>query len=411
MARASTCEVQSGILLIADVSGYTAYLSGVELEHSHDILAELMGALAHSLAGRFEVIEVEGDAVFVHHAGEDMNGTEAMSVVERCYLAFAQRRDMIRLGSTCSCRACRSIDSLDLKFVAHHGRYVCRLVAGAKKLVGPDVVVVHRLLKNTVSEALGTRAYALFTDAAAASLGLDATAEGLVPVELAYDDVGAFAVWVRDLGPFWNYERDTERARVRPASAVVQFRTRLPGRPALVWEHLTDPLKRRAWTVGSTGIEQSDPAGVPGVGSVAHCFHGKYAMVDEFLDWKPGRYLTRRTQGTPMGECIVTWEIRAEPTEPSRTTLTVLGTATTRRGRMRMRALAVPFRRYLARSTERLAGQLETEGAGSACRGEQIGPRTTPSRRGDRRAHERDDRRFGLTPNTQTSRPEGPAQL
>lgn len=33
MARISTSEVQSGILLIADVSGYTAYLSGVELEH------------------------------------------------------------------------------------------------------------------------------------------------------------------------------------------------------------------------------------------------------------------------------------------------------------------------------------------------------------------------------------------
>lgn len=148
------------------------------------------------------MIEVEGDAVFVHHAGEDLNGGEAMSVVERCYLAFAQRRDMIRLGSTCSCRACRSIDSLDLKFVVHHGRYVCRSVAGAKKLVGADVVVVHRLLKNAVSEALGTRAYALFTDAASAGLGLDVTAEGLVPVELAYDDVGVLSVWVRDLGPF-----------------------------------------------------------------------------------------------------------------------------------------------------------------------------------------------------------------
>lgn len=99
---------------------------------------------------------------------------------------------------------------------------------------------------------------------------------------------------------------------------------------------------------------------------------------DDLLGVPPG-YLTRRTRGTPMGECIVTWEIHAEPTEPARTTLTVLGTATTRRGRMRMRAMALPFRRYLARSTERLAGQLETEGAVSACRGEPIGPRTTPT--------------------------------
>jgi Protein of unknown function (DUF2652)/Polyketide cyclase / dehydrase and lipid transport len=268
---------------------------------------------------------------------------------------------MIRLGSTCACRACQSLDSLDLKFVVHHGQYVCRSVAGSRKLVGPDVVVVHRLLKNAVSEALGSRAYALFTAAAVAALGLDAANEGLVAVELAYDDVGLLSAYVRDLGPFWQQEREVERARVRPAAAVVRYRTTLPGHTALVWDHLTDPLKRQAWTVGATGIEQSDPGGVPGVGSVAHCFHGKRTMIDEFLDWKPGRYLTRRMRGTPMGECVITWEIQAEPGEPPRTTLTVLGTAATRRGRMRMRAMALPFRRYLARSTERLAGQLAYE--------------------------------------------------
>ena len=85
-----------------------------------------------------------------------------MTIAERCYLAFAQRRDMIQLGTRCTCRACRSLNGLDLKFVVHYGYYVCRSVAGSKKLVGPDVVVVHRLLKNTLAEDLGTRAYALF---------------------------------------------------------------------------------------------------------------------------------------------------------------------------------------------------------------------------------------------------------
>ena len=68
MAPLAASEVQAGLLLIADVSGYTAYLSEVELAHSHDILADLVGAVADSLAVRFELIEVEGDAVFVHHA-------------------------------------------------------------------------------------------------------------------------------------------------------------------------------------------------------------------------------------------------------------------------------------------------------------------------------------------------------
>lgn len=61
-----------------------------------------------------------------------------------------------------------------------------------------------------------------------------------------------------------------------------------------------------------------------------------------------------------MGECVITWEPQAEPTEPPRTTVTVLGTAATRRGRMRKRAMARPFRRYLTRSTKRLARDLAT---------------------------------------------------
>lgn len=55
MAALVASDVESGLLLIADVSGYTAYLSDVELEHSHDILADLVGAVAEALVARFEM--------------------------------------------------------------------------------------------------------------------------------------------------------------------------------------------------------------------------------------------------------------------------------------------------------------------------------------------------------------------
>jgi hypothetical protein len=38
-----TDSVRPGCLVLADIGGYTAYLAGVELEHSHDILADLLG--------------------------------------------------------------------------------------------------------------------------------------------------------------------------------------------------------------------------------------------------------------------------------------------------------------------------------------------------------------------------------
>src|SRR5439155_10668275 len=58
--------VERGCLLIADISGYTAYLSGVELEHAHDILADLLGTVIGELRGLFQLAKLEGDAVFCH---------------------------------------------------------------------------------------------------------------------------------------------------------------------------------------------------------------------------------------------------------------------------------------------------------------------------------------------------------
>ena len=43
--------------------------------------------------------------------------------------------------------------------VAHHGSVARQRMAGREELVGSDVVVVHRLLKNRIAEDLGVPAY------------------------------------------------------------------------------------------------------------------------------------------------------------------------------------------------------------------------------------------------------------
>ena len=67
-------------------------------------------------------------------------------------------------GTTCRCAACASIGSLDLKFVAHFGTYVLSVDGDREDLAGPDVILVHRLLKNTVGDAGGPQAYVFLTD-------------------------------------------------------------------------------------------------------------------------------------------------------------------------------------------------------------------------------------------------------
>ena len=74
------------------------------------------------------------------------------------------------------CRACVAVPTLDLKFVGHVGEFRVQRLAGHAKPIGPDVILVHRLLKNRIAETMGLRAYIFFTDAALARLDLDAGA-------------------------------------------------------------------------------------------------------------------------------------------------------------------------------------------------------------------------------------------
>ena len=157
-------RVDRGYLLIADIGGYTSYLKGVELEHAHDVLADLIGVIATTLGTTFTVDKLEGDAVFVHRTGE-LSADQLVELLRAAYFAFKRRQRDIDHNTSCACRACASIPELDLKFVVHHGEFVERKMAHSRELVGADVIVVHTLLKNTVTKETGLEGYALLTQA------------------------------------------------------------------------------------------------------------------------------------------------------------------------------------------------------------------------------------------------------
>src|SRR3972149_9191239 len=141
--------IQRGCLAIGPTTGYTKYLAGVELEHSQDVLSDLMGVLVGQLRGLLHLAKLEGDAVFCYEHGGEVDASMLLSMIESCYFAFSQRVQTIHRRTTCQCNACRLIPRLDLKFLTHHGQFALHEVAGSRELVGRDVVIVHRLPKNS----------------------------------------------------------------------------------------------------------------------------------------------------------------------------------------------------------------------------------------------------------------------
>ena len=57
---------ESACFAIADISGYTSFLAGVELDHAQDIIADVMDTVLRCLRPPFRLAKFEGDAAFVY---------------------------------------------------------------------------------------------------------------------------------------------------------------------------------------------------------------------------------------------------------------------------------------------------------------------------------------------------------
>ena len=156
-------KTQAGILVLADISGFTAFLTATELEHGPQIIGALLEAVMKRLSPPLEIQEIEGDAVFaVGPDGTLPSPPRLLDVLDSAFVAFRELQRGFVADESCPCGACRGVDKLDLKVIAHHGRFVRHTVGGRAQIAGVDVVLAHRLLKNGVR---GSRAYVLLTDA------------------------------------------------------------------------------------------------------------------------------------------------------------------------------------------------------------------------------------------------------
>lgn len=284
-------KTETACFAIADISGYTGYLAGVELDHAQDIIADLIDTVVRALRPPFRLAKLEGDAAFVYAIAGKIDGSLLQDTIEATYFAFRRRLRNIRQSSICECNACRQMPRLDLKFVVHHGEVAKQRMAGHDELVGRDVILVHRLLKNAVDETLGGHAYALYSDACLRAMDIDPAVQGLREHHEAIDIIGNVRCWVRDLHEAWEKENERQRLEIPAAEAAAVYNFDIAAPRPVVWEHMTAPGHRPKWQ-GSDYVIEKHVKGRRGVGTQNHCMHGKDAIVEDILDWRPFDYIT-----------------------------------------------------------------------------------------------------------------------
>ena len=148
-------KIQPIIMVLADISGYTRFIRyhRVSLIHAEKIITELLESVIASSSTPLILHELEGDAV-TFYAIDDGNtscGREVFRQVQSFFTAFRKREgELISECSLCECDACNLVGQLKIKVVIHKGEAVFIRLRQFTKIAGEDVILAHRLLKNSV---------------------------------------------------------------------------------------------------------------------------------------------------------------------------------------------------------------------------------------------------------------------
>jgi hypothetical protein len=283
-----------GYFILTDISGYTEFLTKSELDHAQDALQSLFDVQLAHIRYPFVLSGFRGDAIFMYvpdtHICEPQTILEAL---ENLYFVFADTLRQMIHNTTCTCRACQNMSRLDLKMVIHYGEYVIQKLGDREELLGADVIVPHRMLKNSVIERTGIHSYALFSEAAAKASNLSQLAFPLAAHAETYEHIGEVRMQVLDLHRAWEREQEKQRFVVGPRDAWLTFEWEAPGiSPSTVWEYLTTPRLEQEWA-GYDRVERTDSLGGRfQSGSTYHCAHGQVHFFNRILDWLPFEYVS-----------------------------------------------------------------------------------------------------------------------
>ncbi|MCZ7636042.1 MAG: DUF2652 domain-containing protein [Verrucomicrobia bacterium] len=169
-----------------------------DLAHSQAIISDLIETVLREVEPPLAVAKLEGDAVFF--SGRKTT-TDPLPREQRRALgqrlvrfldAFRQRVHELEQATLCRCSACRHIGGLKLKLIAHSGEALFHRIDGHEELAGPDVIIVHRLLKNSVAAS----EYILLTEPAAGDVELPHPLQ-LRSAEEHVADIGVLRMGVR----------------------------------------------------------------------------------------------------------------------------------------------------------------------------------------------------------------------
>lgn len=169
-------EEKQAFLYIPDLSGFTEFINITNLHESKKLIHDLLEVIVDSNILNLKVAEILGDAVVFYTVGPPPNITKLECQAKKTFLDFQKALRKLEEGNILS----KELHNLSLKIIVHYGEVATTEIKGISKLIGSDIILAYRMLKNNIR----TKEYLLMTDQY-----LDIQKEGLLKKSFLWSEI------------------------------------------------------------------------------------------------------------------------------------------------------------------------------------------------------------------------------
>lgn len=139
------------LLFIPDISGFTRFIQQSGSPLAPQLIADLLEILIEANLLDLEVSEIQGDAILFYRLGPPPPVQELVLQCRRIFLDFQNYVRLVERDLDSDLSAALRSHDLTIKIIVHFGRVSVAQIRQFTKLMGRDVIVVHRLLKNNIT--------------------------------------------------------------------------------------------------------------------------------------------------------------------------------------------------------------------------------------------------------------------
>lgn len=139
------------LICIPDISGFTKFMSNVDIELAAKVIPSLLNNIIYSNEIDLKVSEIEGDAVLFYRTGKLPPFKDLIKQMRFFYTEFYKQLNSLDKSFSHLIKDNDIPEILGLKIILHYGKTVSAVSIGSRiKLMGEDVIIAHRLLKNNI---------------------------------------------------------------------------------------------------------------------------------------------------------------------------------------------------------------------------------------------------------------------